>query len=287
MPGSRRKCFFAQGEKSPCAGGSERGFPGKTRKPQRTTKTHEGKEKRRKEKEGGWKEGEERGKGKEGKGDGGGMKGDGGDGWRVDGGVGRCPTPRQGEVRPAPPARPKDVPVRDAVGAKPPHSGAHRRCRRFMRHRSARKRATDEAVQPNFQASLPRPACGSTPLICNQSVNHRRSFEQSEETSAVPPWQSCRREPAPNRPQSAESAVPPWQSCVRQHALNLQPICEPPKVFRAKRRNICGSRVVWRGTKKAPAVPGPCCRVGRGGLRRRSGRRPCWPGPSCGCRRAS
>ena len=35
-------------------------------------------------------------------------------------------------------------------------------------------------------------------------------------------------------------SLPP-ASRVRQHALNLQPICEPPKVFRAKRRNICGS----------------------------------------------
>ena len=30
------------------------------------------------------------------------------------------------------------------------------------------------------------PACASTPSICNQSVNYRRSFERSEETSAVP-----------------------------------------------------------------------------------------------------
>ena len=36
-------------------------------------------------------------------------------------------------------------------------------------------------VNPFWQS-----ACASTPLICSKSVNYRRSFERSEETSAVP-----------------------------------------------------------------------------------------------------
>ena len=39
-------------------------------------------------------------------------------------------------------------------------------------------------VSPEHPGS---PACGSTPSICTKSVNYRRSFERSEETSAVPP----------------------------------------------------------------------------------------------------
>ena len=68
-------------------------------------------------------------------------------------GVGRCPTPRQGEVRPAPPARPADVPDRDAPGDAQEIQEVHE-----IQERPCGATGEPPTKPPSFQTSKP-PLC--------------------------------------------------------------------------------------------------------------------------------
>ena len=70
---------------------------------------------------------------------------------------GSAPRPRQGEVRPAPPARPADVPDWDAPSGAGDSGGR-------------RDSGGCAPALPKFVSQSGSPACGSTPLICSQSA---------------------------------------------------------------------------------------------------------------------
>ena len=95
--------------------------------------------------------------------------------WRV---VGLCPTPWQGEARPAPPARPADVPDRDApVGAG--DSGG------------TRDSGGCAPARPKSVSQSGSPACGSTPLICSQSAKSAVSLRRIAQCPPNFPGHHC------------------------------------------------------------------------------------------------
>ena len=92
---------------------------------------------------------------------------------------------------------------------------------------------------PNFPYSG-RPACGSTPLICNQSVNYRRSFERSEETSAVPRLGSPTGANQASKPPNFQASGVGAPGGVRTPDPRLRrPLLYPTEL---QARKVCGQR---------------------------------------------
>ena len=92
--------------------------------------------------------------------------------------------------------------------------GTSQTCRRCRENFSLPGRGAAPHTLP-ILLSLPlsnQSACASTPKICKNLRNLRFLF-----------WQSCRRQPAPNRLQSAKSAVPPSYIFV----VLRGPLCQP------------------------------------------------------------
>ena len=112
---------------------------------------------------------------------------------------------------------------RAAVGAKPPRPGALRRCRRCRRFRNARQAGDGRG-----------PVQAANNGVRGKSFREDAKGRKGLGTSPFGP--------------AGLSTVPipcgafVFPSCVLRAAARpqLQPICELPKVFRAKRRNICG-----------------------------------------------